>query len=151
MTWLFKKFGFKLINMIVLIFGTCDWHVWAWCRELHVKRGCHEILKKARVEISMGTMGIDSWCLLLSCGFGLLWIVELDLRLFLCLFYGHTTLFVVSCCYWFLWSSSCLFLVFPFTFWVLGIGWERGNLMEIRRDVWYPTDDIRPRWSYVHE
>ena len=65
MTWLFIKVDFKLINMVVLIFGTCSWHVWAWCRQLHGKRGCHEILKKAWVEFSLGTMGIESWCFLL--------------------------------------------------------------------------------------
>jgi len=24
---------------------------------------CHEIMKKDRVDISLGTMGIESWCL----------------------------------------------------------------------------------------
>jgi len=32
-----------------------------------------------------------------------------------------------------------------FMFWVWGIGWERGKLMEIGRDVWYPTDDMRAK------
>jgi len=39
---------------------------------------------------------------------------------------------VVSSFYWFSWSSSCLFLVFPFMCLVLGIGWKRGKLMELR-------------------
>jgi len=27
------------------------------------QRNCHENLKKALVELSLGTMGIESWCL----------------------------------------------------------------------------------------
>jgi len=41
----------------------------------------------------------------------------LDLKLCLCLVYGHITLFVVSCCYWF--PLAC-FLVLPFMFEGLG-------------------------------
>ena len=35
----------------------------------HEKRDCHEILKKAKIELSLGNIGnhgVDSWCLLLA-------------------------------------------------------------------------------------
>jgi len=122
-----------------------------WCRELHGKRGCHETLKKALVEFPWEPWGLSHGVCCQSCAFGLLWFVVLDL-LCLCLVYGHTILFVESCCYWFSWSSSYLFLIFPFMFWV---SWELAGKEEIwwssGRVEWNTTSNIRHRWSSVHE
>jgi len=52
----------------------------SWCRELHGKRGCHEISKKGQVDLSLGTMGIDLWCRLLILCFWSFYIVALDLQ-----------------------------------------------------------------------
>ena len=125
MTWFSVKFEFKFINMIVLIFGTCGWHVWEWCRELHGKRDCHESWRRLKLSFplgALGTMGIESWCLLLVLCFWSFVICCAFLWLCLCLVYGHTTLFVMSYCYWFSWFSSCLFLLVFYVVRVLGVG-----------------------------
>ena len=76
-------------------------------------------MKKVQVEFSFGSTGnhgdwvmvsVESPVISILCAF-----FALDLQLFYCLVYGHTTLFVVvSYCYWFSWFFSCLFLVIAF-------------------------------------
>jgi len=51
---------------------------------LHGKRDFHEILKKAQVDLSLGAMGIESWCMFLVFWFWVFVIVALDLWFWLC-------------------------------------------------------------------
>jgi len=61
---------------------------------------------------------------------------SLHLQLLLCLVYDHATLFMVL----YYWFSSCLLLCITFIdFRVLGISWERGNLMELRESLMKPS------------
>lgn len=93
------------------------------------QRDCHEILKKAQVELSIGS-NWKPWdwimvfvaSLVLSVFYDLF---VLDLQVCLCLVQGLATLFVVSYFYWFF----MVFFLFAFvlSFYVsrvLGIGWE---------------------------
>lgn len=124
----------------------------AWCRELHGKRGCHEILKKAWVELSLRTMGIESWCfLLVLCFWSFMNCWAWFAAFFMSSVWPYHFFCEVMLLLVFMIFLLLLFSFLPFMFWVWGISWERGKLMEIGRDVWNPTDDIRPRWSSVHE
>lgn len=90
-------------------------------------------------------MGIESWCLLSLAILILCALFVLDLRLFLCLVYGHTTLVVVSYCPGFSWFT-CLCLFLPF--YVLSL-WNWLGKEEVNgargEVVWYSTGKVRPR------
>ena len=112
----------KVTSMLYVYLCTTSYVFMAvWCRGVHGKRDFHEILKKARVQVSLGTMGIESWCLLLVLWF---WYFVICWAWFSVLFmFGARPFHFVGvlCCYWFSWFSSCLFLVLAFYVWVT---WE---------------------------
>jgi len=114
------------------------------CRKFHGKRGYHEILKKAQVDLSLGTIGIESSCLFPVLCF---WPFMNCWARFVVLFVSGARpchFVVVSyCCYWFSWSSSSLFL--GLNFYVLSLGnWlgkrkvngARGELCGTRKVMW---------------
>ena len=101
-----------------------------WCRGFHGKRDFHELLKKARAEISLGSIGNHGdWVMVFvakSYDFGIFDLFSLDLWLWLHPVYGHTTLLVLLYYYWSSWPSSWLVLVIScYVSWILGIGFGK--------------------------
>ena len=114
-----------------------------WCRGLHGKRDCHEILKKAWVEISLGGTRNHGDGIMVSVVSFMLSVFVVWLCLIaslLCLVHGLATLFAELYCYWFSWFSSYLFPVLPLMFWVLG----KWKLMEFKESCVAPN-----RWCKV--
>ena len=92
---------------IVYLYTKCYMFMEIWCRGLHGKQKLPWNLEEGYGWVSLGTMGIESWYLLLTL---LFWSFFIFLHLicsFICLEYGHTTSFVELCCYWFSWFYSC--------------------------------------------
>ena len=127
----------KIIGILVHLFMH-----WQLCvmesmiQRIAWQRNCHGILKKAQIEISIGSTknpwGLSNDVCWGPCAFSTLPFSYTWFAILLCLVHDHSTLFAVSYCYWFSWFSSCLFLVLPFyVLRVLGIGWERRKLMEL--------------------
>ena len=109
------------------------------------KRGCHEILKKDLVEFPWEPWGLShgvSFLVLLV----FLDFLALDLKLYLCLVYGHTTSFAKSCCYWNSWFSSCFcFHSFLLCFESGVLVGKKEKLMELGESCVVPTGNVRHR------
>lgn len=104
---------------------TKNYVLWHMMQGISWQRNCHEKLKKALVDLSLGTMGIELWCLWLVFCFQSSAIVVLDLR-FSCVWcidmplYCGVVLLLV-----FMVSFLVISWYFFYVLSVLGISWGR--------------------------